>query len=66
VTALYVGLGQAYYVSANGTMAGVGRPSENGWSWEPSNDAADEITDAIAILKNEKVASFVPLPIKVQ
>lgn len=66
VTALYIGLGQAYYVGAKGTVAGVGRPSENGWSWESSNDTADEITDAVAILKNEKVASFVPLPVKVQ
>lgn len=66
VTALYIGLGQAYYVGAKGTIAGVGRPSENGWSWESSNDSADGITDAVAILKNEKVASFVPLPVKVQ
>jgi len=66
VTALYVGLGQAYYVGAKGTVAGVGRPSESGWIWESSNDTADEITDAVAILKNEKVASFVPLPVKVQ
>ena len=66
VTTVYIGLGQAYYVGANGTVAGVGRPSENGWSWEPVNDAAGEITDVISIMKNEKVASFVPLPVKVQ
>jgi FtsZ-binding cell division protein ZapB len=66
VTALYIGLGQAYYVGANGTVAGVGRPSEDGWKWESVNDEADEITDVIAIMKNEKVASFVPLPVKVQ
>jgi hypothetical protein len=66
VTALYIGLGQVYYVGANGTVAGVGRPSQNGWKWEPANDTADRISDAIAILKNEKVADFVPLPVKVQ
>jgi len=66
VTALYIGLGQAYYVGANGTVAGVGRPSEEGWNWESANSEADEITDVIAILKNEKVASFIPLPVKVQ
>lgn len=66
VTALYIGLGQAYYVGANGTVAGIGRPSENGWVWEPTNDMAANIADAVAILKNEKVANFVPLPIKVQ
>ncbi len=66
VAAIYVGLGQAYYTGANGAVAGVGRPSESGWSWEPANDSARQIADAIAILKNEKVASFVLLPLKVQ
>jgi hypothetical protein len=66
VAAIYVGLGQAYYAGASGAAAGVGRPSETGWTWEPANDAAGQIADAIAILKNEKVASFVLLPAKVQ
>lgn len=66
VAAVYVGLGQAYYAGANGTVAGIGRPSDSGWTWEPANDAAEQIADAIAILKNEKVASFVLLPLKVQ
>lgn len=66
VTAMYVGLGQAYYSGANGTVAGVGRPSETGWTWEPASDAAAGIGDAIAILKNEKGAIFVPLPVKVR
>jgi hypothetical protein len=66
VTALYVGLGQAYYVGANGTIAGVGRPSEDGWTWEPANDVAAQVAEAVAILKNEKGASFVLLPVTVQ
>lgn len=66
VTALYVGLGQAYYIGANGTVAGVGRPSEDGWSWEEANDSAGKIAEAVAILKNEKVAGFVSLPVKIQ
>jgi hypothetical protein len=66
VTALYVGLGQAYYTGANRTVAGVGRPGQDGWVWQPSGDAAAAVADAVAILKNEQVASFVPLPITVQ
>ncbi len=66
VAAVYVGLGQAYYTGANDTVAGVGRPSKDGWAWEPANDAVDQIADAIAILKNEKGASFVTLPVKVE
>jgi hypothetical protein len=67
VTALYVGLGQAYYTGAKGTIAGVGRPSsEEGWNWVGANDQADKIADAVAILKNEMVAGFVPLPVKIK
>lgn len=66
VTAIYFGLGQAYYIGANGKVAGVGRPAEDGWKWEPANDAAASIAEAVAILKNEKAANFVPLPVKIQ
>jgi FtsZ-binding cell division protein ZapB len=66
VTAIYIGLGQAYYIGANGTVAGVGRPSQDDWIWESANEVADKIADAVAILKNEKVAGFIPLPVKVQ
>src|SRR5258706_16281119 len=34
VRALYVGLTQAFYVSAGGE-AGIGRPTADGWKWEP-------------------------------
>lgn len=66
VTALYVGLGQAYYVNASKTVAGIGNISDKGWIWTPANESAKQIADAVAVLKNEKVASFVQLPIKIQ
>ncbi len=66
VTAVYVGLGQAYYTGANGTIAGVGRPAQDGWYWEQANDVAAEISDVVSILKNEKVAGYVPVPVKIQ
>lgn len=65
VAALYVGIGQAYYVSSSGQAAGIGFASADGWVWTPANDAAEEIAQAIAILKNEQVASFVRLPIRI-
>lgn len=65
VTALYVGIGQAYYVNTTGTTAGVGTSSKDGWSWTPANEAAGEIAKAIAILKNEQVAEFVLLPVEI-
>ena len=66
VSAMYIGLGQSYYVNANRTIAGIGRPSANGWSWESADETAGKIKDAISILKNEKAATFIPLPVKVE
>ena len=66
VTAMYVGLGQTYYTGANATVGGVGRPGPDGWRWEPANAAADEVEKAVAILNNEDVAGFVPLPVTVE
>ena len=66
VSVMYVGLGQAYYVGADKTVAGVGRPGEEGWVWTPANESAADIALALAIFNNEKVADFVPLPLEVQ
>jgi septal ring factor EnvC (AmiA/AmiB activator) len=66
VTALYIGLGQSYYASADGRLAGTGTSSDRGWVWRQANESAVQIVDAIAILKNEKVASFVQLPVKIE
>ena len=66
VTAVYIGIGQAYYTSANGTVAGIGTVSNDAWVWKPKNEAAEEIGKAIAILKNEQVASFVRVPAEIQ
>jgi hypothetical protein len=67
VTAVYVGLGQGYYASADGKAAGIGTvTAEGGWVWRPANDAGPEILRAIKILESEEVADFVPLPVRVQ
>ena len=63
VTALYLGIAQGYYTGANNTLAGIGTSTEEGWVWTPANEIAGKVADAIAILKNERVASFVQLPI---
>jgi hypothetical protein len=64
VEAVYVGLAQAYYVSAKGD-AGVGRPGANGWEWKRANDLAARVTEIIQILQNKASARFVPLPVTV-
>jgi hypothetical protein len=63
VTAMYIGLGQAYYVNSAGTRAGLGRPGVDGFVWSPLDTASADISRAIAVLKNEQIAEFVPLPI---
>ncbi len=65
VKVIYVGLAQAYYVSARGE-AGIGRPAADGWKWEPSKNSAREILVAQEILQGKQTPAFVPLPVKIQ
>jgi hypothetical protein len=63
VRVLYVGLAQAYYVGAQG-QAGVGRPSPDGWQWEPAPRSAGDILTALEIFQGKHSPAFVPLPVK--
>jgi septal ring factor EnvC (AmiA/AmiB activator) len=66
VATLYLGLGQAYYVNATGTVAAIGTSTASGWTWSPANEIAPLVAQVIGIVKGEKVAAFVQLPVKVQ
>jgi septal ring factor EnvC (AmiA/AmiB activator) len=65
VAVMYVGIGQGYYASGDGKVAGAGTATAAGWVWTPNNELATDIALAIAILKNEKVAQFVRLPVQI-
>ncbi len=65
VKVIYVGLAQAYYVSARGE-AGIGRPAADGWIWEPLKTGSREILVAQEILQGKQTPAFVPLPVKIQ
>ncbi len=65
VQAIYIGLGQAYYVSADGD-AGIGRPGPDGWQWEPSAAVSRDLVMALEILQGKQTAAFVPLPVVLQ
>lgn len=65
VTALYVGIGRAYYASTDGKIAGSGTSSPDGWVWTEDNRSAAGISQTIAILNNEQVADFVLLPVEI-
>jgi hypothetical protein len=65
VRVMYVGLTQAYYVSARGE-AGIGRPASDGWKWEPSKSVATSVSTALEIIQGKQSPAFVPLPVKLQ
>jgi len=66
VQSMYLGLGQAFYVTNQMDKAGVGRPGDgDGWTWTPINNRAPEIARAISILNGDEIAEFVPVPVKI-
>jgi hypothetical protein len=65
VTALYVGIGQGFYVNGKADAAGVGTATADGWVWTPANDAAPAIAKAIAVFKTEEPAAFTRLPVRI-
>jgi len=65
VKVIYVGLAQAYYVSTRGE-AGIGRPTADGWKWEPSKAIARDVFTALEILQGKGTPVFVPLPARLQ
>ena len=65
VTAVYLGIGQGYYVNSDATIAGVGAADASAWKWTPENEAAPAIAKVVAVIKNESPAAFVRVPMKV-
>ncbi len=65
VQVLYVGLAQAYYVSASGEV-GVGHPRENGWQWSASETNPRHVLAALDMLQGKQTPAFVPLWVKIK
>jgi len=66
VQAIYVGLGQAYYISPKGET-GVGRPTPDGWKWEKLPDSYNnKVLTALEIIQGKHIPAFVPLPVKIK
>lgn len=66
VSVLYFGVGHAFFVTADGTSAGIGTSGPEGWTWIPADEHAPAIARAIAIYNNEEPAAFVQLPVQIQ
>lgn len=64
VTALYLGIGQGYYVGVDGQAGGVGAPTEAGWAWSQLNSAAPRILEVVQMQRNERLADFIQLPVR--
>jgi hypothetical protein len=65
VQVIYVGLAQAYYISPRGD-AGVGMPTDEGWTWKPAKDQASAILAALEVIQGKQSPEFVPLPVSIQ
>lgn len=65
VRAVYVGLAQAYFVSAKGE-AGIGRPGAEAWVWEPSEGLAPSVVLMVEVLQSKAKPTFVPVPVRIQ
>ncbi|MEZ5963577.1 MAG: DUF3450 family protein [Planctomycetota bacterium] len=63
---MYVGIGQAYFATQDGKVAGVGTVGTEGWVWTPTEEHAADIAKAIAVHQNEQPAAFVGVPLKIQ
>jgi len=66
VAAVYIGISHGFYVDANGALAGIGAPAADGWTWKPADHIAPQVAGIVAMLNNERVAEFVPLPIEIK
>ena len=66
VRTLYLGLGQAWFVDANGTFAGTGGPTAEGWAWKEDPSIAPQVLQAIGIYEKSHPAVYVALPAEVK
>ena len=60
---LYAGLGAAFAVSLDDTLAAWGSPSRQGWTWQWDATLAADVRHVVAVFRKEKPAGFVCLPL---
>jgi hypothetical protein len=66
VTQLYLGAGQAWFVSSDLSYAGIGYPSALGWQWKFDDKInAQQIAKGISIHKKNRAADWINLPISI-
>jgi len=66
VTAIYFGLGAAYYADKSGEHAGYGQTNENGWEWVSDVSIAQNVLRLIEMYEgNTTEIEFVPMPVNI-
>lgn len=67
VNAMYLGLGPAFYATADGVHAGTGEATEDGWIWTPAAEAdVAGIAQAIGIYRKTAGAGFARIPLTIR
>ncbi len=62
VGVIYLGLSNAYYAD-RGKLAGIGRPTADGWQWTPRPELHGEVTKAFSILDQKRPPALLELPV---
>lgn len=63
---LYLGLVQAYCVSDDNTLAGIGTPLQGGWEWVWMPGIAPSVRKGIKVYRQDGIAEFVSVPFQVE
>jgi hypothetical protein len=67
VRTLYWGLGQAIYVDTQGKVAGIGRPTPEGWQFVDDASLAEDAALFLDIYEgNVDTIAFVPVPVELE
>lgn len=66
VKAIYLGLGQGYYVNSAGDMAGRGTPAPGGWKWAAEPAIAKKMIEVLDVMKKSVAPKLVELPATIE
>jgi hypothetical protein len=63
VEVLYAGLAQAWAVTPDRSVAGVGTPGPEGWIWDFSNTDPEQVHLALQVFQRQETATLTQLPL---
>jgi molybdenum-dependent DNA-binding transcriptional regulator ModE len=66
VKAVYLGLGQGYYVNAAGDMGGRGTPAAGAWKWAADPSIAKKMIEVLDVMKKTVAPKLVELPATIE